>query len=151
MRSIFVLALVLLLSLSSLPTAWSAVADERAELERKLHAFLGTTNERATHESFWTEDLIYTSSSGERFGKAEILAGFDEAPEDESMAGPTYGAEEVHLRMLGDLAVVTFRLTADENGERVGEYFNTGVFRKEDGEWKAFTWQATRIPDSAEE
>jgi hypothetical protein len=26
------------------------------------------------------------------------------------------------------------------------EYFNTGTFRKRDGEWRAVAWQATRIP-----
>ena len=34
-------------------------------------------------------------------------------------------------------------------GETTGEYFNTGVFRQRDGQWKAFTWQATRIPSEA--
>lgn len=127
--------------------AWSAVADEQAELERTLHAFLAAADERAVHESFWADDLIYTSSSGERFGKADILAGFEEpAPEDASPA-PDYSAEEVNLRMLGDLAVVTFRLVAEQDGQRIGEYFNTGVFRSEDGDWQAFTWQATRIPE----
>lgn len=122
-------------------------ADDRAELERALRDFLAGANDRAVHESFWTEDLIYTSSSGARYGKAEILAGFDDAPPD-GPYGPIYGAEDVSVRVLDDVAVVTFRLTADEQGERVGEYFNTGVFRKDDGEWRAFTWQATRIPEA---
>ena len=53
--------------------------------------------------------------------------------------------------MFGDLAVVTFRLVADMPDQSVAEYFNTGVFRKRDGAWKAFTWQATRIPDAPSE
>lgn len=134
-------------ALAVLPMAtWSAVADEQAELERLLHSFLAGANERPVHETFWAEDLIYTSSAGERFGKAEILAGFDDAEEDGPYP-PTYGGEDVVVRVMGDLAVVTFRLTADENGERIAGYYNTGVFRKENGEWKAFTWQATRIPE----
>jgi hypothetical protein len=123
------------------------VADEHAELERTLHAFLvgASNNDSAVHDAFWAEDLIYTSSSGERFGKAEIMAGMesdDEAP----AAGPRYGAEDITIRIMDRLAVVTFRLTADDVGVRVGEYFNTGVFRKEGDAWRAFTWQATQIP-----
>lgn len=124
----------------------AAVADDHAELERLLHAFLAAANERPIHETFWAEDLIYTSSSGERFGKPEILAGFDE-PDAEGPSPPSYGAEDVTVRVMDDLAVITFRLTADEAGKRVGEFFNTGVFRRAGDSWAAFTWQATRIPD----
>ncbi len=129
--------------------ARSAVADDQAELEHRLRTFLAGANERPAHESFWTDDLIYTSSAGERFGKADILSGFDDGEQAETVepAPPSYGAEEVTVRVMDDLAVVTFRLTAYLDGERIGEYFNTGVFRNEDGDWKAFTWQATRIPD----
>lgn len=143
------LTLFVLLMLAPL-AAHSAVADEQAELERTLHAFLAGANEREVHETFWAEDLIYTGSSGARFGKAAILAGFDEVPETDE-AVPTYGGEDVTIRVYGELAVVTFRLTADQDGVRIGEYFNTGVFRKEGETWKAFTWQATRIPEQASE
>ena len=121
-------------------------ADDRTELETLLRDFLAGASERAVHETFWAEDLIYTSSAGERFGKAEILAGFDDA--DDSNDPSSYGAEDVTVRLIDDLAVVTFRLTADRNGERAGEFYNTGVFRHEAGAWQAFTWQATRIPSS---
>ncbi len=120
-------------------------ADDRAELESLLRAFLAGANERAVHETFWADDLIYTSSSGERFGKAAILAGFEDA-DDGDTNPPRYGAEDITVRVIDDLAVVTFRLTADRSGERVGEFFNTGVFRHDAGAWKAFAWQATRIP-----
>ena len=127
----------------------AAVADDHAELERRLHAFLSGANERAVHETFWADDLIYTASSGERFGKAAILAGFDGA--EEEGPPPSYGAEDVTVRVMDDVAVVTFRLTADEDGERVAEYFNTGVFRRAGDTWQAFTWQATRIPDAVDD
>ncbi|AKS41239.1 nuclear transport factor 2 family protein [Wenzhouxiangella marina] len=140
------LAMLLLLLQS---TTFAAVADEQAELERMLHAFLAGAGEQAVHERFWAEDLIYTSSSGQRFGKDRIMAGFEEAAE-EAPAGPSYGGEEVNIRVMGDIAVITFRLFAEQDGERIGEYFNTGIFRKEGGEWRAFTWQATRIPPESE-
>lgn len=129
----------------TISVATSAADDERAEIEAALRAFLAGTDQRVVHETFWAEDLIYTSSAGERFGKSEILAGFDDAAAG-APAGPSYGAEDLTVRVIGDLAVVTFRLTAEEAGERIGEYFNTGVFRRVGDEWKAFTWQATRIP-----
>ncbi|MBY6204843.1 nuclear transport factor 2 family protein [Halomonas denitrificans] len=141
---------VLIAVLMALPAATrSAVADDQAELEHRLRTFLAGANERPAHESFWADDLIYTSSAGERFGKADILAGFDEKQPADAFdpAPPAYGAEDVTVRVMEDIAVVTFRLTAHLDGERIGEYFNTGVFRNDDGEWKAFTWQATRIPD----
>ncbi len=140
---------VLMVSMAVLlPVAgWAAVADEHAELERSLHAFLAgaSSNDPAVHEAFWADDLIYTSASGQRFGKAQIMAGLASAS-DEPATGPRYGAEDITIRVMDKLAVVTFRLTADEDGLRTAEYFNTGVFRKEGDAWRAFTWQATRIP-----
>ncbi|NKI36136.1 nuclear transport factor 2 family protein [Wenzhouxiangella sp. XN79A] len=136
------LTLVLALLPQSVP---AAVADDHAELERLLHTFLAAADARAIHESFWADDLIYTASSGERFGKAEILAGFDGTGDDDPYP-PSYGAEDVTVRVMDDVAVVTFRLTADQDGQRIAEYFNTGVFRRAGDSWAAFTWQATRIP-----
>lgn len=140
-------ALILLLALLLPTPGTAAVADEHAELERTLHAFLGgaSNNDPAVHDAFWADDLIYTSSSGERFGKAEIMTGLESAT-DAPAAGPRYGAEDITIRIMDRLAVVTFRLTADDAGARVGEYLNTGVFRKEGDSWRAFTWQATQIP-----
>lgn len=126
------------------PAADAAVADDHAELERLLHTFLEATNERAVHEAFWAEDLIYTSSAGERFGKEAILTGFEDADGD-GTSPPTYRAEDVTVRVMDDVAVVTFRLTAEQDGKRVAEYFNSGVFRRAGETWQAFTWQATRI------
>ncbi len=137
---IFALILGFLLQWTAPPT----VADDRADLRQLLSDFLANTHERTTHEVFWADDLIYTSSSGLRYGKAEILARFEDGTAAERYA-PVYAAEDVVIRLSGNLAVVTFRLTADDNGERVGEYFNSGVFRRTDGGWQAFTWQATRI------
>lgn len=142
------IAVLLIAALAAMPaTTRSAVADEQAELERLLHSFLAAANDRRTHETFWADDLIYTSSAGARFGKQQILDDFDAMPTD-APPGPQYSAESVTVRVMGDLGVVTFKLLATSNGEREAAYFNTGVFRKDDGEWTAFTWQATRIPAS---
>lgn len=74
------------------------------------------------------------------------MAGFDEDDDPDAEKGPRYGAEAITIRVLGDHAVVTFKLTADMAGGEQAAYFNTGVFRRSGEGWQAFTWQATRIP-----
>jgi ketosteroid isomerase-like protein len=129
--------------------AITARADDRDALAEMLDWFLATVTEPATHERFWADDLVYTSSDGSRFGKAAILEGLgDDGPVAE---GPAYAATEVDIRMYGDTAVLAFRLVASPGGkagsqEERMEYFNTGTFLKRDGEWRAVAWQATRIP-----
>ena len=66
-----------LFALSSL-----VVADDTEDLTHLLNEFLAGVSEADTHDRFWADDLIYTSSNGTRTNKAEIMSGFD-APEDE--------------------------------------------------------------------
>jgi len=119
------------------------------EIHDLLDRFLAgaSTNDAEMHDRFWAEDLVYTSSSGERFGKAEIMGNLTDAPTN-GESQPVYSSENVNIRVFGDIAVVTFRLVAADLAEDIGmEYFNTGVFERREGQWKAFTWQATRIPE----
>ena len=55
----------------------AAEGPDTAELNRMLNECLAgaSVNDAAAHDRFWAEDLIYTSSNGERFGKAEIMQG----------------------------------------------------------------------------
>jgi hypothetical protein len=142
------LAVVLALTL---PSPGSADEDAAAGLIDRLHAFLdgASRNDAAVHDRFWAEDLVYTSSAGERFGKAEIMQGLADAPAVDAAALPRYRGEDVHVEFERDFAVVTFRLVADLPDGARAQYFNTGVFRRSDGQWRAFAWQATRIPDDA--
>lgn len=123
-------------------------ADVRA-LTVLLDDFLAgaSRNDPAVHERFWDEDLVYTSSAGERFGKARILEGLRAAagPDDDAPARE-YRAEEVRVRVYGDSAVVAFRLVGDGGEAGVTRYFNTGTFLRRDDGWRAVAWQATRIP-----
>ena len=120
-------------------------------LSTLLDEFLAgaSINDRATHEAFWDEDLIYTSSSGERFGKTAILAGLDGNADTEDPL-TQYSAGDVEVRDYGELAVVTFRLLAHQDDALIDQYFNTGVFRQGDQGWQAVTWHATRIPSNAD-
>ena len=129
---------VALLLVSSL--AWGSEAEDREALSAMLADFLSRAGERAAHERFWADELVYTSSSGLRFGKADILGGMEEGAEPPPDAPVTvYTGEDVDIRLYDDTAVVAFRLvgrTAAEGGEEMAEYFNTGTFLKRDGEWR---------------
>ena len=127
----------------------AAFAGEKEALRDLLDYFLAHADERAAHERFWGEDLVYTSSSGARFGKAEILAGMqDESAAEPADDSPMYSADAVDIRLYDDIAVVAFRLVANETDGGVLNYFNTGTFAYRDGRWVAIAWQATRIPQS---
>ena len=141
--------LVLLLALAA--AGQTTLAHENTvenEIHELLDAFLAgaSTNDVEMHDRFWAEDLVYTGSNGQRRGKAETMAGLAAASAADIESLPTYRGEDVNIRVFDDLAVVTFRLIADMPDERTSEYFNTGVFQRRDGKWKAFTWQATQIP-----
>lgn len=138
-------------SIAAEPEELEAVSDsasEEEELTALLQDFLARSSEAATHERFWADDLIYTSSRGTRFGKTDILAGFedtdDDAGDEPSMV---FSGEEVQVRIFGTTAVVAFKLVGTPRDDSpVQTYFNTGTFVKRDDEWRAVAWQATIIP-----
>lgn len=125
-----------------------AADDGKTGLEALLHDFMAgaSVSDAAIHDRFWAEELVYTSSSGTRFGKAEIMEGLAESNPDEAPM-VTYRAEDLDIRLYGETAVVAFKLVG-EGPETTTEYFNTGTFRQIAGEWKAVAWQATRIGES---
>lgn len=147
MKYLNTLALVLFLAASPLLQAGS----DEAQLTQLLNDFMAgaSVDDAAAHDRFWAEELVYTSSAGERFGKAEIMAGFDQAAEPAAAEPATeYTAEDVRIQLYGGTAVVTFRLVGatQETPPVVSQYFNTGTFLKRDGQWRAVAWQATKIP-----
>ncbi len=130
-------------------------ASDIDDLTAMLHEFLAASGEKQAHERFWAEDLVYSSSAGLRFGKADILAGFDDSDDGDDAdtdEAPSivYTGEEVDVRVYGDTAVVAFKLVGtptDKAGDTdVLYYFNTGTFLKRDGVWRVVAWQATKIP-----
>ncbi|MEM9687910.1 MAG: SDR family NAD(P)-dependent oxidoreductase [Pseudomonadota bacterium] len=119
------------------------------ELGAFVDDFLSNAYAVETHQRFWADDLVYTSSSGERRGKAEILesVGANESPTENS---PLYSADDMQVRVYGDTGVVTFTLVGtpvDGSDEPVMTYFNTGTFLLRNGEWRAVAWQATRTAE----
>lgn len=137
-------AVCLLAGLMMLPPALASEADS---LTSMLNDFLAASHKATAHESFWADDLVYTSSNGTRFGKAEILSGFSAADSAESPPAVVYSARDLDVRIYGSAAVVAFRLVGTPaDGTDALEYFNTGTFLKREGGWQVVAWQATSIP-----
>jgi ketosteroid isomerase-like protein len=138
-----------LLALLSLNFTFLApvVQDDQEIIKKMLYDFLENVDQKATHGRFWSETLVYTSSSGARFGKAEIMSGFQS--EEESESKTSFSAEEVNVRIIENTAILTFKLVAKTNGAELSkdEYYNSGTLTKENDEWKIVCWQATKIPN----
>lgn len=138
---------LLLVTSLLLVVSYSANANSaKQEVTDTVNHFLATVSAKATHQAFWAEDLIYTSSSGERFGKSKIVDGMKDGAVQEGVS--PYSADDLTVRFHGDTAVVTFKLVFND-GESVKNYFNTGVLIKRDNRWQAVTWQATVIPEKS--
>ena len=132
-------------------------APDSVALVKLLHEFLDGAgrDDRAMHDRFWADDLVYTGSSGRRIGKADILKDVGSSPPprpDDPVT--TYDAEQVRVRQYGATAVVAFRLVAttkEKNASHVARYWNSGTFVKRAGRWQVVCWQATRIVPSEDE
>ncbi|MBA3543714.1 MAG: nuclear transport factor 2 family protein [Chthoniobacterales bacterium] len=145
------LSTLLLVSLSvTLP---AQAPSDAAELTKLLQDFLAgaSRNDAAMHERFWSDDLIYTASSGRRLGKEDILRETRaETPTKAGEESTVYTAEDIRIHQYGETAIVAFRLvgtTKKEGKKEVNKYLNTGTFLKRNGQWQAVAWQATKIPD----
>lgn len=140
-RNVALPALVLML------LSVSVMASDADDLKAMLQDFLANADKAEAHERFWAEDLVYSSSAGLRFGKAEIMSGFEDAEASDAPPAVVYSGDEVDVRLYGDTAVVAFKLVGTpSDGSAVLYYYNTGTFLKRDGVWKAVAWQATKIP-----
>ena len=142
-----------------------ALASEADDLTAMLHEFLAgaSVGDVSAHDTFWSDDLIYTSSNGTRTDKATIIDGMSQAADADDAdgadgaddTGPSviYTAEDVQVDVYGTTAVVAFKLvgTPQSDGDAaIDYYFNTGTFLKRDGAWSVVAWQATKIPEAEE-
>lgn len=135
----------LALSFFLLSPSFLVFADDKADLTALLSEFLdgATRNDGRIHNKFWAEELIYTSSSGSRFGKTELMQSVNSSgllkPEAISTV---YDSEDLHIMQYGNTAVVAFVLIA-RSEEQTKRYLNSGTFIKRNGQWQAVNWQAT--------
>jgi|CXWL01.1.fsa_nt_gi predicted alpha/beta superfamily hydrolase len=124
-----------------------------ATITALLQEFLAKNSDRAQHDRFWADDLIYTGSGATVRTKAEIMKSFDEdktapakpLPADATVQ-PTYSAEDIVVRPYGSTAALTFRLVAQNPDGTVQYYRNSGTLLLRDGRWQVVTWQATKVP-----
>lgn len=136
-----------------LPITVIAQAHEEEILKSLLHEFLqgASANDVNAHIRFWSDDLIYTSASAQRFGKKDILSSYDDDMEQPESLQPDYFGDEIEIRVYGDTAIVAFRLNAIiplETGDSEHlKYYNTGTFIKEKNEWTVVAWHVTQIQD----
>ena len=151
----FILLSVIILCFSNM-----VIASDKEQLQKLLNSFLtdNTQSPLEKHTNFWADDLIYTSSAGERFDKNFIVDGIknnndknvsDNTSEADKNTAPTYSAEDIDIRLYGSTAIVAFKLIADTNilnSQEKIKYFNTGTFLKRNDIWQAVAWQATKIP-----
>ncbi|MDQ3118117.1 MAG: nuclear transport factor 2 family protein [Verrucomicrobiota bacterium] len=162
MKRIFQFVTMLLLVVCGLfaqtgPVVPAVSAENAPELTTLLHEFLAGAgrDDVAMHERFWADDLIYTSAKGVRKTKADIMRDMrSAAPPKPGDEATVYTAEEVRIQQYGQAAIVAFRLVAmteKEGTRRTASYLNTGTFVNRDGKWRAVGWQATAIPETAEQ
>ncbi|MDF2179699.1 nuclear transport factor 2 family protein [Aliiglaciecola sp. CAU 1673] len=111
-----------------------------------LESFLqgASVNDMAVHDRFWAEELVYTSSHGIRYNKAELMEYLQSEKQDEEMPSVQYRALDTNIRHFNDIAIVTFTLVA-KSAEEENRFFNSGVFINREGRWQALNWQATRV------
>lgn len=128
-------------------------APDAAELTALLKSFLvgASRNDAAMHDRFWADDLIYTTSSGRRKGKADIMRDLRSAPAPNAAEPATiFTAEDIRIQQYGTTAIVAFRLvgTSKKDGKtEVANFLNTGTFLKRDGKWQVVSWQATKMAE----
>ncbi len=147
------LALLLLLSTIAGTGLYAQTNTAEEELTGLLHNFLEGVSEERVHDRFWADDLIYTSSSGTRFGKEQIMAGFNNEESQAETPVTNYTAENIQIQVYDDMAVVAFRLvgkTETGDGIETNQFLNSGTFVLRNGQWKAVNWQATKVPDQPE-
>jgi hypothetical protein len=129
-------------------------APDADRLTALLKEFLAgaSVNDDNVHDRFWADDLIYTSASGQRRNKADIMRGVRSAPARKQGDPETvYSAEDIRIQQYGTTAIVAFRLVATTKREgkpEIANYLNTGTFLKRNGKWQVVSWQATKIADS---
>jgi hypothetical protein len=145
MTKIRLILATLFISLAQMLSAQST----EAEVTKLLHTFLDSVSLEAMHDRFWGEDLIYTSSAGTRFGKESIMAGFKEEKTDKASTDiSTYSAEDIKVKDLNGVAVLTYRMIGTvkkADGSVINtSYLNSGTLVKHNGQWKVVNWHATK-------
>ena len=147
----YFLLTLFVIPLTTLPLS-AQEAPAADELTNLLEDFLAgvSQNNIQIHDRFWADDLIYTSSSGNRMTKDDIMDNLKNPPDsNQNGLSPVYSAEDIRIQQYGNTAIVAFKLVAvTDNGDKkeITEYLNSGTFLKRNGKWQVINWQATKVP-----
>ena len=147
----YFLLILFVISLTTLPLS-AQEAPAADELTSLLEDFLAGASENniQIHDRFWADDLIYTSSSGNRMTKDDIMDNLKNPPDsNQNGPSPVYSAEDIRIQQYGKTAIVVFKLVAvtdNGDGKEITEYLNSGTFLKRNEIWQVVNWQATKIP-----
>ncbi len=141
------LLLSLLIILFPLCTLQANDRSTEEKLVNLLNEFLygASVNDAEVHDRFWADDLIYTSSAGERYGKDAIMRSLEDTEEVDAPE-LIYTAEEIQINIYDNTAIVAFKLVGTSPDE-VLKFLNSGTFLKRDGKWQVVNWQATRMAE----
>ena len=141
------LLLSLLIILFPLCTLHANDRSTEEKLVNLLNEFLygASVNDAEVHDRFWADDLIYTSSAGERYGKDAIMRSLEDTEEVDAPE-LIYTAEEIQINIYDNTAIVAFKLVGTSPDE-VLKFLNSGTFLKRDGKWQVVNWQATRMAE----
>jgi hypothetical protein len=147
MKKLLLTATIFLYFAIQAPLLAQSTKDQEA-IKNLLIEFMKKVDSREMHDRFWDESLVYTSSSGERFGKTKIMSGFASDNNARNTENSPYSAEDVDIRVSKKLAILNFKLVNKPTGSDSSEviyYLNSGVLRKTKNTWKVINWQATMM------
>jgi uncharacterized protein (TIGR02246 family) len=98
----------------------------------------------AFFDNVLADEVIYTTINGEIKNKAQVLDDYRK----HNITFKSHVFDEIHVRLYGDLAVVTNRATAVSTYRgkpRRSLTRNTRTFVRRDGRWQVVAFQSTRI------
>ncbi|RUO46765.1 nuclear transport factor 2 family protein [Pseudidiomarina donghaiensis] len=153
MKNLLIISLVLGCLFTHPAVQAKATEQVQQEVQKDVQAAIETflygasVNDSAAHRAFWSEQLTYTSSSGTRFGWPELAQGFSDAPPlEKSEVTAWYTGENFEFKRFGDAILVNFTLvlTPVDSNEPSQRFYNTGVLQKQNGQWRAVNWNATK-------
>ena len=149
-RHVAAAALAVLTAAASISAADSSADDKtKAELVQ-LERDIGAANVRrdaAFFERVEADEFVFTDSGGGLTTKAENVASVRK-PANPDVKLLAYDVDDVQVRLYGDAAVVTGRVTTRQlvkGEERAGRSRFTDVFVRRDGRWQIVAGHSSRI------
>lgn len=142
-RSLLILSVVLAVTLSCTSHSLSQSAIDLKELEQRIAA-AWVSGDQATIDAIFADDWTVTDIAGQVQSKADVLGEMfgPQSPQFEDMT-----IDDVGVRLLDDVAVITGRTTAIVRGGATVVLRFTDVAVQHGGQWQIVASQGTRIEE----